>query len=54
MKLVPLTKENPKRKIKMIITETQLRALASNVLILQEQKQIKNTHLIKTKTDVKK
>lgn len=54
MKLVPLAHEKKSNRMKMIITETQLRALASNVLILQEQKQIKNTHLIKTKTDVKK
>lgn len=54
MKLVPLTNENPTRKMKMIITEIQLRALANNVLILQEQKQIKNTHLINTKSNVKK
>jgi hypothetical protein len=32
MKLVPLTNENPTRKMKMIITETQFRALANNVL----------------------
>ena len=54
MKLVPLTNENPTRKMKMIITETQLRALANNVLILQEQKQIKNTHLIKVNNAKKK
>ena len=54
MKLVPLTNENPTRKMKMIITETQFRALANNVLILQEEKQLKNTHLIKTNTNAKK
>jgi hypothetical protein len=54
MKLLPLTNENPPRKMKMIITETQFRALANNVLILQEEKQLKNTHLIKTKTNAKK
>ena len=54
MKLVPLTNENPTRKMKMIITETQFRSLANNVLILQEEKQLKNTHLIKTNTNAKK
>jgi hypothetical protein len=53
MKLLPLTNENPTRKMKMIITETQFRALANNVLILQEEKQLKNTHLIKTTTNAK-
>lgn len=38
----------------MIITETQFRSLANNVLILQEEKQLKNTHLIKTNTNAKK
>jgi len=54
MKLIPLTHENPKRKMKMIITENQFRALAENVLSLQEGKQIKNTHLIKKNTNAKK
>jgi hypothetical protein len=48
MKLKTLVQEDPKRKIKMIITEAQFMALAKNVVALQEQKQIKNTHLIKT------
>ena len=54
MKLLPLTNENPSRKMKMIITETQFRALANNVLILQEEKKLKNTYLIKTKINAKK
>ena len=54
MKLVPLAHENLTRKMKMIITETQFRSLANNVLILQEEKQLKNTHLIKTNTNAKK
>ena len=54
MKLVPLTNENPKRKMKMIITENQFRTLAENVLSLQEENQIKNTHLIKKNTNAKK
>ena len=54
MKLVPLAHENPTRKMKMIITETQFRSLANNVLILQEEKKLKNTHLIKKNTNAKK
>ena len=42
------------KKFKMIITESQFKALARNVLNEQEQKTIKNTHLIKVKSDVKK
>ena len=57
MKLQELLKQkkptNPK-KFKMIITETQFKVLAKNVLNEQEQKTIKNTHLIKTKSDAKK
>ena len=56
MKLQELLKQkkptNPK-KFKMIITETQFKVLAKNVLNEQEQKTIKNTHLIKTKSNVK-
>ena len=54
MKLVPLANENPSRKLTMIINEAQFRALANNVLTLQEEKQIKNTHLIKTNTHAQK
>ena len=48
MKLRTLVQDSPNRKLKMIISETQFRALANNVLTLQEEKQIKKTHLIKT------
>ena len=54
MKLVPLANENPTKKLTMIITEAQFRALANNVLTLQEEKKIKNTHLIKTNTHAQK
>jgi len=47
MKINPLTKKSPNRKIKMIITETQLKKLAQNVIQLQEQKEIANTYLVK-------
>lgn len=42
------------KKIKMIITETQFNALAKNVLNEQEKKTIRNTHLVKIKSDAKK
>jgi uncharacterized glyoxalase superfamily metalloenzyme YdcJ len=54
MKLRTLIEEKPKRKLKMIVTETQFRTLAENVIQLQEQKQIKNTYLIKRTNNEKK
>jgi hypothetical protein len=57
MKLHELVKEKKPKKskrMKIIISETQFKALANNVLNEQEQKTIKNTHLIKTKSHVKK
>ena len=48
MKLRTLAQNNQNKKLKMIITENQFRVLAQNVLNLQEQKKIMNTHLIKT------
>ncbi len=54
MKLKTLVKDDPKKRVKMIITETQFKALAKNVLNEQEQKTIRNTHLIKIKSNVKK
>ena len=57
MKLQELVKEKKptkSKRMKIIISETQFKALANNVLIEQEKKTIMNTHLIKTKTNVKK
>ena len=54
MKLRSLVQDSPNRKLTMIINEAQFRALANNVLTLQEEKQIKNTHLIKTDTHAQK
>ena len=54
MKLKTLVQDNPNRKLRMIITENQFITLAQNILILQEQKLIRNTHLIKTNTNAKK
>lgn len=51
--LVKQKKPTKPKKFKMIITETQFKVLAKNVLNEQEQKTIKNTHLIKTKSNVK-
>jgi hypothetical protein len=47
MKLNPLNKKSPNHKIKMIITESQLKILTQNVIQLQEQKEIINTILVK-------
>lgn len=56
MKLQELVKPkkptNPNR-LKILISETQFKALANNVLNEQEQKTINNTHLVKTKYNVK-
>ena len=52
--LVQVKKSPKSKKFKMIITENQFKALAQNVLNEQEQKTIKNTHLIKVKSDAKK
>ncbi len=51
-----LKKKNPSssKMMKLVITETQFKALARNVLNEQEQKTIKNTHLIKAKFNAKK
>lgn len=54
MKLQELVKPKKPKKFKMIITETQFKALAKNVINEQEQKTIKNTHLINAKSNVKK
>jgi len=57
MKLQELLKEkkpSKSKKMKLVITETQFKALAKNVLNEQEKKTIKNTHLIKSKFNAKK
>jgi hypothetical protein len=57
MKLHELVKEKKptnSKRMKIIISETQFKVLANNVLNEQEKKTIKNTHLIKTKSNVKK
>ena len=52
--LVNQKKTTKPNRLKMIITETQFKALAKNVLHEQEQKTIKNTHLIKIKPNENK
>ena len=57
MKLQELVKEKKptkSKRMKIIISETQFKALAHNILNEQEKKTIKNTHLIKIKSDAKK
>ena len=57
MKLQELVKEikpTKSSRLKIIIFESQFKALAKNVLNEQEQKTIKNTHLIKIKPNENK
>lgn len=54
MKLRSLVNENTNKKIRLLITETQFKNLAKNVLQLQEQKQLCNSNLIKTNSNAKK
>jgi hypothetical protein len=57
MKLHELVKEKKptnSKRMKIIISETQFKVLANNVLNEQEKKTIKNTHLIKIKTNENK
>jgi hypothetical protein len=52
--LVKPKKTTKPKRLKILISEAQFKALANNVLNEQEQKTIKNTHLIKVKSDAKK
>jgi hypothetical protein len=52
--LVKPKKPTKPNRLKILISEAQFKALANNVLNEQEQKTIKNTHLIKVKSDAKK
>ena len=57
MKLQELVKENKPTKssrLKIIIFESQFKALARNVLNEQEQKTIKNTHVSKIRRNENK
>ena len=52
--LVKVKKPIKSKRVKMIITEIQFNALVNNVLNEQELETIKNTHIIITKSNVKK
>ena len=52
--LVKPKKPTKPKRLKILISETQFKSLANNVLNEQEQKTIRNTHLIKIKSDAKK
>jgi len=52
--LVKPQKTSKPKRLKILISETQFKALAKNVLNEQEQKTIKNTHLIKIKRNENK
>ena len=52
--LVKVKKPIKSKRIKMIITEIQFNTLVNNVLNEQDLETIKNTHLIITKSNVKK
>jgi len=54
MKLRKLLKENRPRRMKMIITESQLSMLAQNIINEQEQATIKKTYLVKQSKNGKK
>ena len=57
MKLQELLKEKKHlktNKLKLVVTESQFRSLAKNVLKEQEQGTIKRTQLIKSKFNAKK
>jgi hypothetical protein len=54
MKLRTLVEDSSNRKLKMIISEAQFRSLLNNLEFLQEEKQLKNTHLIKKNTHAQK
>ena len=52
--LVKPIKTTKSKRLKILISETQFKALANNVLNEQEQKTIKNTYLIKIKPNENK
>lgn len=56
MKLKEIAQKKPSqgKSLKLIITESQFKRLAENVVLLQEQNLIKNTHLLKIGDNVKK
>jgi hypothetical protein len=53
MKFNDLIQKQSRRPIKIVITEQQLRTLASKVISLMEQEQITKTYLLNKKTNGK-
>lgn len=53
MKLMPLTQQHT-RRMKIIITEDQLKRLTAQVIAEEEQGTIKKTYLVKQTNNVKK
>lgn len=53
MKLTPLTQQDT-RRMKIIITEDQLKRLAAHVIAEEEQGTIKKTYLVKQQKNGKK
>jgi hypothetical protein len=51
MKMEPLLNDNRPKRMKMIITESQLNVLAQNVINEQEKGTIKKTYLAKQNTN---
>ena len=47
MKLKKNNERSSNRKLKMIITESQMRMLANHVILEEEAKRLRPTHLIK-------
>jgi hypothetical protein len=47
MKLKNINERSSNRKLKMIITESQMRKLAKHVILEEEVKRLSPTHLVK-------
>ena len=56
MKLKEITNKNPfqGKSLKLIITESQFKRPVENVVLLQEQNLIENTHLLKISSNINK
>jgi len=54
MKLTTLVRETPRKRIKLLISEQQLKTLASNIIREQEEGAIRKTYLVKQNTNGKK
>lgn len=54
MKLTTLVSETPRKRIKLLISEQQLKTLASNIIREQEEGIIRKTYLVKQNTNGKK